>query len=182
VRIIAGQFRGRSLVAPRGRTTRPTGDRTRETLFSMLVSRIGGLGELWVADLYAGSGALGIEALSRGAAKAVFVENDRTALDAIRANIAALGLDGMSDIRPQSAERLPALPHRPFDLILADPPYAEGSGTALIKAVAEAGWLAPGGWLAVETHAKDQVEPSPFQFEVGRKVGKALLTLVSNPA
>lgn len=182
MRIIAGQFRGRPLVAPQGRQTRPTGDRTRETLFSMLASRIGGFGELWVADLCAGSGALGLEALSRGAAKVVFVENDRAALDAIKANVAALKVAHLADVRPISAERLPPPGARAFDLVLADPPYAEGSGTALIKAVSDSGWLAPGGWLAVETHARDRVDPGPFRLEAERKVGKALLTLVSNQA
>ena len=87
MRVIAGQWRGRPLVAPAGQGTRPTADRTREALFSMLVSRIGSLEGLRVADLYAGSGALGIEALSRGAAQAVFVENDPAAVRAIRANL-----------------------------------------------------------------------------------------------
>lgn len=179
MRIIAGQHRGRSLIAPPGRATRPTADRTRETLFSMLVSRVGDLGELWVADLYAGSGALGLEALSRGAARAVFVENDRAALDAIRRNIAALGYEARSDVRPQSASVLTTPGKRGFDIIFADPPYTPGSGDAVVEAVAAADWLLPGGWLAIETDAKEEVAPGPFAMEVSRKVGRARLTLLS---
>ena len=90
MRIIAGEWRGRRLVAPKGDATRPTADRTRETLFNMLASRIGDFEGLAVADLFAGSGALGLEALSRGAASCLFVEHDKAALDAIRANVTAL--------------------------------------------------------------------------------------------
>ena len=89
MRIIAGEWRGRPLVAPKGDTTRPTADRTREALFSMLASRLGSFEGLAVADLFAGSGALGLEALSRGAASCLFVEQDKPALDALRANIAS---------------------------------------------------------------------------------------------
>lgn len=182
MRVIAGQFRGRPLIAPEGRSTRPTADRTRETLFSMLTSRIGSMGELWVADLYAGSGALGIEALSRGAAKAVFIESDRGAISVIRANLDALGLAHMAEVRQVSAAALPPLSSRPFDLILADPPYQPGSGTAAIAAVEQAGWLAPGGWMAVETDAKEQSDPGSFTLEAERKVGRARLALVRRPA
>ena len=90
MRIIAGEWRGRPLRAPEGDTTRPTADRTRETLFSMLLSRLGSFEGLSVADLFAGSGALGLEALSRGAASCLFVEQDPGAIRAIRANLAAL--------------------------------------------------------------------------------------------
>ncbi|MCR9180947.1 MAG: RsmD family RNA methyltransferase, partial [Erythrobacteraceae bacterium] len=91
MRIVAGEWRGRKLVAPKGEATRPTADRMRETLFSMLTSRLGSFEELTVADLFAGSGALGLEALSRGAGSCLFVEQDRAAIDAIRTNITALG-------------------------------------------------------------------------------------------
>ncbi|MAC11937.1 MAG: 16S rRNA (guanine(966)-N(2))-methyltransferase RsmD, partial [Sphingorhabdus sp.] len=91
MRIISGQYRGRKLAAPKGDATRPTADRTREALFSMLTSRLGSFDDLAVLDLFSGSGALGLEALSRGAASCLFVEQDRAALDALKANIAALG-------------------------------------------------------------------------------------------
>ncbi len=155
MRVIAGEWRGRKLVAPSGQQTRPTADRTRETLFSMLASRLGSFDGLRVADLYAGSGALGLEALSRGAAHATFVESDRAALKAIDTNIAALGAAARISMRAMSAAALPAA--EPFDLIFADPPYAAGSGTTVAAAVAKAGWLAAGGWMAIETQKGDAV-------------------------
>ena len=177
MRIIAGDWRGRPLVAPKGLDTRPTADRTRETLFSMLLSRLGSFEGLRVADLYAGSGALALEALSRGAADAVLVENDRAALSAIEANAAKLGAAARIQLRAMSAARLPR--ENPFDLIFADPPYAEGSGSAVAHAVAEAGWLAPGGWLAIETAKSDDVAPPPtMSIEATRDVGRARLTLL----
>jgi 16S rRNA (guanine966-N2)-methyltransferase len=177
MRIVSGQWRGRPLVAPKGQLTRPTADRTRETLFSMLVSRIGSFEGLRVADLYAGSGALAFEALSRGAAHAVLIENDRAALDAINANAAKLGAIGSIELRAMSAARLPR--QAPFDLVFADPPYEKGLGTAVAKAVAEAEWLSPGGWLAIETAKGDAVEAPPgLSIEATRDVGRARLTLL----
>ena len=175
MRIVAGDWRGRKLVAPEGRQTRPTADRTRETLFSMLASRLGSFEGLRVADLYAGSGALGFEALSRGAEHATFVETDRAAVKAIEANSKALGADNRIAVRAMSATTLPAGP--PFDLVLADPPYEEGSGTAVAEAVAKAGWLAPGGWMAVETHRGDAVAPPEgWEVDAERDVGRARFT------
>jgi 16S rRNA (guanine966-N2)-methyltransferase len=176
MRIIAGDWRGRPLQAPAGQGTRPTADRTRETLFSMLTSRIGSFEGLRVADLYAGSGALGLEALSRGAAHATFVETDAKALAVIRANIAALEAGDRSDVRPISAASLP--PAQPFDLVFADPPYAAGSGTAVVEGVRQAGWLADGGWLAIETEAVDPVDPGAWELAADRRSGRARLTLI----
>lgn len=176
MRIIAGEWRGRRLQAPPGQSTRPTGDRTRETLFSMLASRLGSFDGLRVADLFAGSGALGLEALSRGAACATFVETDAAALSAIRANIALLGATARVEVRATSAALLP--PSTPFDLILADPPYAPGAGSAVVAAVAAAGWLQPGGWLALETARSDSVDPGSWTIDADRQVGRARLTLV----
>nr|WP_279614831.1 16S rRNA (guanine(966)-N(2))-methyltransferase RsmD [Sphingomicrobium astaxanthinifaciens] len=165
------------MAAPPGRSTRPTSDRARETLFSMLTSRIGGFGELQVADLFAGSGALGLEALSRGAAHATFVDSDPAARQAIEANLRTFDLAARASVLGTSALALPA-PVRPFDVVLADPPYAKGSGDAVIEAVARAGWLAPGGWLAIETDAKEPVAPGPFTLAKERKVGRARLSLL----
>ncbi len=178
MRIIAGAWRGRTLAAPPGQSTRPTADRVRETLFSMLTSRLGGFEDVAVADLFAGSGALGFEALSRGAARATFVERDRAALDAIRANAEKLGAHDR--VRVIGGDGFKLAPAGPFDLILADPPYTRGSGDALVAAVAKAGWLAPGGWLAVETHKGDPTDPGPFTLEVERNVGRARLTLLTS--
>ncbi|MCJ8190425.1 16S rRNA (guanine(966)-N(2))-methyltransferase RsmD [Sphingomicrobium aestuariivivum] len=178
MRIIAGQHRGRPLVAPAGQATRPTSDRARETLFSMLTSRIGGFGELHVADLFAGSGALGLEALSRGAHRATFVDSDHAARRAIETNIDSLGYGERATVLSGSALALPA-PARPFDVIFADPPYAPGSGNAVVEAVAKAGWLVPGGWLAIESDAKDKIDaPGPFTLAKDRKVGRARLSLL----
>lgn len=177
MRIVAGEWRGRKLVAPPGRSTRPTADRTRETLFSMLTSRLGSFEGLRVADLYAGSGAMGLEALSRGASHVTFVETDRAALKAIEANAAALGAAGRITIRATSASALPS--SEPFELIIADPPYQPGSGTAVVAAVAKSGWLGPGGWLAVETHKGEAVTPpSGWTIDAERDVGRARLTIL----
>jgi 16S rRNA (guanine966-N2)-methyltransferase len=176
MRIIAGEWRGRPLQAPPGQGTRPTADRTRETLFSMLTSRLGSFEGLRVADLYAGSGALGLEALSRGAAFATFVENDRGALGAIRANVDALKAGARADIRPLSATNL--APAQPFDVVFADPPYAEGSGNAVVHGIRAAGWLADGGWLAIETEAREAVDPGNWTIDAERRVGRARLTLI----
>ena len=159
-------------------TTRPTADRTRETLFSMLASRLGSFDELRVADLYAGSGALGLEALSRGAASAVFVETDAGARRIIEANARTLGAN--VELLATSAERLAA--GRSFDLILADPPYAAATGTRVVSAVAEADWLTPGGWLAVETERGQAVDPGPLELAVERNTGRARLTLLRRSA
>ncbi len=177
MRIIAGKWRGRSIDAPPGHATRPTADRARETLFSMLASRLGSFEDLRVADLFAGSGALGLEALSRGAAEAVFVEQDPAAIAAIRRNTDTLG--ATIRLLTNSAHALP--PAQPFDLILADPPYAPGSGSAAIEAVIRAGWLAPGGWISIETARGDAVEPGPLIEDATRTVGRARLTLLRRP-
>jgi 16S rRNA (guanine966-N2)-methyltransferase len=179
VRIIAGAWRGRPLDAPPGQGTRPTADRVRETLFSMLASRLGSFEGLRVADLFAGSGALGLEALSRGAASATFVDKDRWAADAIRRNAERLGASDRVRILGGSALALPA--SEPFELIFADPPYAEGSGTAAVAAVERAGWLAPGAWMSVETSRNDEVAPASFEIETSRIVGRARLTLLRRP-
>jgi 16S rRNA (guanine966-N2)-methyltransferase len=179
MRIVAGRWRGRKLAAPPGLETRPTADRVRETLFSMLASRLGSFEGLRVADLFAGSGALGFEALSRGAAFACFVENDPRAAAAIKANAEALGASAHVRVLGGSALKLPS--SEPFDLIFADPPYAPGSGSAAARAVTEAGWLASGGWMAVETSRGDIVDPGSWIVEADRNVGRARLTLLRSP-
>lgn len=179
MRIVAGEWRGRRIEAPPGMGTRPTADRVRETLFSMLTSRIGSFGDLRIADLFAGSGALGFEALSRGAASVTFVENDAKAGAIIRRNAEKLGATDRILLVGSSALSLPR--SDPFDLILVDPPYSPGSGTAAVQAVEKAGWLAPGGWMSVETSRADTVDPSGFAIAVTRDVGRARLTLLRRP-
>lgn len=178
MRIIGGTWRRRLLEVPSGRVTRPTADRVRETLFSMMVSRIGSFEGLRVADLFAGSGALGFEALSRGAAHATLVENDAAALGVIRRNAQTLG--ARVEILAGSALALPK--RDPFDLILSDPPYSPGSGTSLVNSVASAGWLAEGGLMSIETARDDDIDPGPFAIEASRNVGRARLTLLRRPS
>lgn len=122
MRVIAGEARGRTLVAPEGRTVRPTSDRVREAVFNALYS-LGGVDGTTVVDLFAGSGALGIEALSRGASQAVFVETDPDAVDAIRTNLATLGFDDRAEIVVRDVFTWLAAPTAVVDLAFADPPY-----------------------------------------------------------
>lgn len=178
MRVVAGEWRGRALAAPAGSSTRPTADRVRETLFSMLVSRIGGFDGLAVADLFAGSGALGFEALSRGAATATFVERDPGAIAAIRANAARL--DAADRIRIIAGDALNLPVAGPFDLVFADPPYAPESAGAAIAAVADRGWLASGGWIALESRRGERAPPGPFTINAERDVGRARLTLLTS--
>ena len=180
MRIIAGAWRGRRIEAPAGASVRPTADRVRETLFSMLTSRLGSLEDLRVADLFAGSGALGLEALSRGAAHATFVDRDTKAVAAIRANTDKLGAADRVRVLAGSALSLPR--SEPFDLILADPPYAAGSGSEAAAAVIAADWLAPGAMLAIESARRDRVTADGLHLEVERDVGAARITLLSRPS
>ena len=179
MRIVAGEWRGRQIEAPPGMGTRPTADRTRETLFSMLASRLGSFEDLRVADLFAGSGALGLEALSRGAAHVTFVENNSAAANVIRRNLEKLRATDRASILGGSALALPRAD--PFDLIFADPPYAPGSGSGVVKAIADAGWLAPGGWMSVETSRDDAVDAAGLEVAATRNIGRAKLTLLRRP-
>ena len=175
MRVIAGQWRGRPLVAPKGDATRPTADRTREALFSMLTSRLGSFEGLAVADLFAGSGALGIEALSRGAASCLFVEQDGAALDALKANLAKLGTRG--DVRSGSVMALgPA--RAPLDLIMMDPPYGTGAGLVALDKLARLGWTNAATWVSIETARDEAVEVVGFAIDTSRVHGKARVTLL----
>lgn len=175
MRIIAGQWRGRPLTAPKGDATRPTADRTRETLFSMLLSRLGSFEGLNVGDFFAGSGALGFEALSRGAASCLFVEQDKPALDAIRANGDRFGV--RPDIRQSSVMSLgPA--SKPLDLIFMDPPYNTGAGAVALDKLSRLGWTGPVTWVSIETDRREDVEVKGFIIDATRDIGKARLTLL----
>jgi len=175
MRIIAGQWRGRPLKAPAGMETRPSADRTREALFSMLQSRLGSFEDLAVIDLFAGTGALGLEALSRGAATCTFVEQDKAALDALRANCTALGVK--ADVRAQAVNTLGPAP-RAYDVMMMDPPYAMHAGVPTLERLARLGWLAPGALASVEGEATEQVAPGGFALEAERRYGKAKITLL----
>ena len=177
MRIISGEWRSRGLTAPKGDNTRPTADRTRETLFSMLASRLGSFEELRVLDLFAGSGALGLEALSRGAAHCSFVEQDRAALNALDKNIAKLGASRQSDVRRNSVLSLgPA--QKPYDLILMDPPYGTGAAQVALDKLGRLGWFAPSAWISIETDRKEDIEVKGYDIDKIRDIGKARLTLL----
>ena len=177
MRIVAGEWRGRKLQAPAGDATRPSADRTRETLFSMLVSRLGSFEGLSIGDLFAGSGALGLEALSRGAESCLFVEHDAAAIRCLRANIAALRAPERCDVRASSVLTLgPA--KAPLDLLLLDPPYDSGAGVVALEKLLRLGWIGPASWISLETGQSEVVAPKGFAIDVDRKVGKAKLTLL----
>lgn len=175
MRIISGTWRGRPLIAPKGDATRPTADRTRETLFSMLLSRVGSFEGLSVGDFFAGSGALGLEALSRGAASCLFVEQDRAAIDAIRANGEKLGI--RPDIRSSSVLSLGRTP-APLDILFMDPPYGTGAGAVALDKLSRLGWTGPGSWISIETDRKEEIVVKGFVVDTMRDVGKARLTLL----
>ena len=152
MRIVAGLWRGRTLVAPPGATTRPTADRVRQALFDMLLhAPWGGRAAIEgaaVLDAFAGTGALGLEALSRGAARATFLERDRAALAALRANIAACKADAMCGVLATDALRPP--PGTPCGVVFLDPPYGEDLVPRAVTALTVAGWIAPGALIVAE--------------------------------
>jgi 16S rRNA (guanine966-N2)-methyltransferase len=178
-RIIAGAARGRRLAVPAGTGTRPTSDRAREGLFATLTALRGTLREARVLDLYAGSGAVGLEALSRGAGRALFVESDPAAARVIRANIAAVGLPGGQLVTGTVATVLGRGPggEQVFDVAVADPPYATGDGdvSAMLLALLHGGWLAPGALLAVERATRSGPVPWPpgYTADRSRRYGEA---------
>jgi 16S rRNA (guanine966-N2)-methyltransferase len=146
MRVIAGTARGLALAAPRGTSTRPITDRVKETLFAILGDRVDGAR---VLDLYAGSGAIGIEALSRGALSADFVERDRRAIEALRANLSRTKLTGGASVHPVGVEHyLQAPERRPWDLAFVDPPYELHAMVAPLRALVP--HLAPGAWVVIK--------------------------------
>jgi 16S rRNA (guanine966-N2)-methyltransferase len=165
MRIVAGAQRGRSLATPRGRTTRPTADRTRQALFNVLEHApwSPGLAGARAIDLFAGSGALGLEALSRGGACCLFIDSDPAAVAAAAHNLAALGLEGRGAVRRRDATRLgPATGEGgPFDLAFLDPPYAKGLAEPALAALVDGGWLVPGALAVVERGAAEPVLAAP---------------------
>jgi 16S rRNA (guanine966-N2)-methyltransferase len=181
--VIAGTARGRRLQTPAGNAVRPTKDVTREAVFSALDAR-GLLVDATVLDLYSGSGALAIEALSRGARCAVLVERAREALDAIRSNLDALGFADRAHVVHADVMRfLHGVPagRAPFDLVLADPPYdtSDASVTEMCAALLEPGWLAPDAIVVVERPVRHEVRP-PAGLQTGwqRTFGDTLVTFL----
>ena len=180
MRIVAGVHRGRALKAPTGEAVRPTADRVREALFSMLQSgRYGGdrVQGARVLDACAGSGALGLEALSRGASYCTFVDNAAPAIAAIEANIAKLGEGARSRVVRADATRLPPAPDH-CSLVFLDPPYADGIVPAALASLAAGGWLAPDALVAVEHPARTPLSADGFIAEASRTYGRTAVTLL----
>jgi 16S rRNA (guanine966-N2)-methyltransferase len=178
-RIVGGSAGGRRLAVPPGRDTRPTSDRAREALFSALEAMTGGFAGLRVLDLYAGSGAVGLEALSRGAARAVLIESDPQAVRVLRDNVAALGLPGAQVVARAVSTALAAAAPEPFDVVFADPPYALPAPDLadVLTAARERGWLAEEAVVVVERASRD----APWAWPEGmvpdreRRYGEATL-------
>ena len=184
MRIVAGTFRGRPLVAPKGHLTRPTADRTRQAIFNVLehAAWAPDLNGARALDLFAGSGALGLEALSRGAETCLFVERAEPARDAIRANLAALKLEGRARIVRRDAAALAprtTADGAPFDLVFLDPPYGEGLGEAALPRLADGGWLAAEAVAVLERGADDaQTIPAGFELIDARRWGPAQVSFL----
>lgn len=178
MRIIAGAWRGRTLVAPAGRETRPTADRVRQALFDSLLHASWGGGPALegarVLDAFAGTGALGLEALSRGAGHATFFDTDRAALDAVRANLAACGAGERATVLRADAVRPPPAPAA-CALVFLDPPYRQGLVARAIAALDEAGWLSQGALVVAEQASSDP--PPTAALLLDRVHGAARLTV-----
>jgi 16S rRNA (guanine966-N2)-methyltransferase len=178
MRIIGGALKGRKLFAPRGATTRPTANRIREALFSIIGPAVG---DAAVLDLFAGSGALALEALSRGARTAVLVESDGKALETMRRNVQRLGLEGrVRLIRWNAARSLDCVRglRPPFDLVFIDPPYGRGFLAPAMANLTAAVALAPGALVVVEHAISDPVPPTTagLALEDQRRYGKTLVS------
>lgn len=182
MRVVAGKFRGRRLAGPADEHIRPTADRARQALFDILAHAdltpdgTSALIGATVLDACCGTGAMGIEALSRGAARAIFLDHDGKALDLVRANLATVGAAG--DIVRSDARHPPRAPAA-ATLVFLDPPYGEGAAAPMLAALAAQGWIAPGGVVAVETGPRDDFAPPPgFTALDSRKYGKARFALL----
>ena len=166
VRIVGGRLRGRTLAAPKGDAVRPTSDRTRESLFNILAHAYADpVTGARVLDLFAGTGALGIEAISRGAKFALFVDNGAEARALLRNNVESLGLGGVTKVyRRDATNPGPAHPVEPFSVVFLDPPYGKGLAEKALASLRDGGWLTPGALLVVE-EAKAAAFAAPDGFE-----------------
>lgn len=187
MRIIAGRFRGRALAAvgkgDPAAHLRPTTDRVRESLFSILSGgRFGTpIDGARVLDLFAGTGALGLEALSRGAAAATFVENGHKALGLLRENIRLCDAAAETEIVKRDATRLPACTGAPFSLVFLDPPYGKGLGNKALQTAKDMGWLAPGALIVFEESRPEAPLPGFVQRDQ-RRFGDTTISFIEAPA
>lgn len=184
MRVVGGSLRGRRLAAPRSDAIRPTTDRAREALFNILEHAYpGSVGGARVLDLFAGSGALGIEALSRGASFCLFVEEDPAARALIRENVEALGLPGRTRIFRRDATRLgPVGTMQPFGLVFADPPYGKGLGERAVECALAGGWLLPDALIVVEEAAATPFHPPAGLVLLERRTYTAATLSFCRPA
>ena len=179
MRIVSGEFRGKALVAPEGQATRPTSDRARESIFNILEHApwSGGVRDARVIDLFAGSGALGFEALSRGATFCLFVETDEAARGAIRDNVDAMGLFGRTRVHRRDATDLgqrPGADGPAFNLAFLDPPYGKDLGEIALGKLAAGGWLAPDATVVFERGASESaIRVEGFESLDARDYGAA---------
>ncbi|MGI6851077.1 16S rRNA (guanine(966)-N(2))-methyltransferase RsmD [Mesorhizobium sp. 1B3] len=181
MRIVGGEFRGRPLATPRDNAIRPTTDRTREAVFNVLAHRFGGrLEGARVLDLFAGTGALGIEALSRGASHCLFVEETAEGRGLIRANVEAFGLQGRTKVFRRDATSLgDAGTIQPFGLVFADPPYGRGFGEKSLQAAKRGRWLLPRALCVVEETASVAFDPGPgFSVLDERNYGETIIRFI----
>ncbi|MEM8812262.1 MAG: 16S rRNA (guanine(966)-N(2))-methyltransferase RsmD [Pseudomonadota bacterium] len=182
MRIIAGRNKGTRLTSPKSRSVRPTSDRVRETIFNILEHGLGvDLKNARVLDLFAGTGALGLEALSRGASLAVFVDSGVEARGLIRQNVERTAATGQTRVFRRDAARLgPAGGEAPFDLCFADPPYGQALGIAALLSARSGGWLAPGAMCVLEESATEDLNlPAGFTEADRRVVGETVLVFVT---
>lgn len=181
MRIDAGSHRGVKLATPEGLDTRPTADRARQAVFNILMNSYDAVREAKVLDVFAGSGAMGLEALSRGAERASFIEMDRKAAEAIKQNIAACREQSRAQLFINDALKPPRVSASwgPAALIFLDPPYQKGLVVPALDALRAAGWIAPDALLVAEMHRKDAF-PTPDGFELldDREYGKARMMLL----
>ncbi|OEO29220.1 16S rRNA (guanine(966)-N(2))-methyltransferase RsmD [Devosia insulae DS-56] len=181
MRIVAGKFRGKALLSPSDDSIRPTSDRARESVFNILSSRIGvHLDGVKVLDLFAGTGALGLEALSRGASGAVFVDNGAESRGIIRDHIEAFGIAGIAKLLRRDATALgPAGTLGPFDLVFLDPPYAKGLGEQALVSLREGNWLARDATIVLEERADVELAlPQGFTIDDRRAYGAAAVHFI----
>lgn len=180
MRIIAGKYKGRRIDVPRGKDVRPTSDKIRGAVFNMLHSR-GAVEGAHALDAFCGSGALGIEALSRGASSCVFIDKHRASLDCAKGNAQSLGIEGEAEFWLKDSAKLGARPDttKPFDLIFLDPPYYKDLVNTILPALQSGGWLASGAWIVCETEKRVMINaPDNHSIDEEKTYGDIKITLL----